>query len=289
MPFSKTTQKRTEAYWKSHYNNFLKPIIEQHHLKVSRSEPLRQNIVRDIIHSLVYSDIIVADLTDRNPNVYWELGVRQSFRHCSITIIDDSSKPSKKIPFNLSSKGVLTYSLLNLNEYSFLELFNKAISDCLVNPKRPDSEVLETITGRTSIYQVIHQEEIRQKIKGLICENEHNYAHYQTILKQVDENLQRKGIIKKPEKYLMFLRLNNPAINALLTERYIADEEIYTLANDMLTLINRINIELDTWYERSTSNVVEEWFNDFRRITPLIFEKYHKKLLELEEAASKYC
>jgi hypothetical protein len=45
-----------------------------------------------MIHKLVFCDIIVADLADGNVNVYWELGIRQSFRHGTITIIDEKSK-----------------------------------------------------------------------------------------------------------------------------------------------------------------------------------------------------
>ena len=82
------------------------------------------------------------------PNVYWELGVRQSFNHCTIAIIDETSRFSKKIPFDVSTKAVLSYSKKDPNKNNFSKSFENAIKDCLENPKRPDSEVLESITGR---------------------------------------------------------------------------------------------------------------------------------------------
>ena len=166
MPFSKSNPKRDANYWSNHFKLFITPICEAHGVKVSRPNPTHENILKGIIHNLIYDDIVVADLTDCNPNVFWELGIRQSFRHCTITIKDETCK--RKIPFDVSGKTVLKYSKDNLANYSFKELFDKAMVECLNNPERPDSEVLESITGRTSIYQVIHQEEINIKLRHLL-------------------------------------------------------------------------------------------------------------------------
>jgi hypothetical protein len=82
MPFSKTTAKRTERYWTDHYNNFLKPKVDSvGGIEAERSKPLRGQILKDIITDLIFADIVIADLTDNNPNVFYELGVRQSFKH----------------------------------------------------------------------------------------------------------------------------------------------------------------------------------------------------------------
>lgn len=73
MPFSQTTN-HSEEYWNEHFLLRLKPLIEScTNLKVIRSEPLRQDILRQIINDLVFSSIVIADLTDNNSNVYWEL------------------------------------------------------------------------------------------------------------------------------------------------------------------------------------------------------------------------
>ena len=93
MPFSKTSEEHTKEYWTNHYHKFLKPLIDSSHpLKAERSSPLRGDIIRQIITKLVTVPIVVADLTDANPNVYWELGVRQSFKHSTVTIAEDGTK-----------------------------------------------------------------------------------------------------------------------------------------------------------------------------------------------------
>jgi hypothetical protein len=292
MPFSRTYKARTKEYWTNHYEKLLKPLIISCNVKVSRSEPLRQNILREIIHKLVFSDIVIADLTDGNPNVYWELGVRQSFRHCTITVIDETSKKisyeaSKKIPFDIAGKSILTYSATDLNKHSFSELFKKAIFDCLENPKLPDSEVLESITGRTSIYQVIHQEEIRQKIEGLIFENNANHSTLERIMKRVEENKNRKGIIKKSTRTIALTHMSNSAINLLLTERYLEEnEKFYVLANHILNLISAVNQNVSTWQDAYDS--VEGYFLENYSSLDLLLKQYQQKLIELREKAKKF-
>lgn len=166
MPFSATSKRHTKEHWDRHFDFFLKPLIELCHVEAFRSTPLRQDIVRQIINDLVFSNIVVADLTDNNPNVYWELGVRQSFKHCTITIAEEGSK---KIPFNINTKSILFYNNEELNKKAdFEETFKQAIMDCLSHPDRPDSTVLETITGRGSIYAIIHREELIRRVQALI-------------------------------------------------------------------------------------------------------------------------
>lgn len=76
MPFSKTTTKRTEKYWTEHFKGFLKPKIETvEELAAERSKPVRGEILRGIITDLISADIVVADLTDSNPNVYYESAI----------------------------------------------------------------------------------------------------------------------------------------------------------------------------------------------------------------------
>ena len=146
MPISKTTVEHSEDYWRKHFETFLEPLIKEcGNLEVFRSEPLRGDLVKQIIEDLCYSPIVVADLTDKNPNVFWELGVRQSFKHGTITIAEAGTK----IPFDISTKATLYYYPKNhLKNEAFREKFKKAIKDCLSNPDSPDSQVLEVIPGR---------------------------------------------------------------------------------------------------------------------------------------------
>lgn len=71
MPFSKTTSKHVESYWALQFADFLKPPIEENSaIEARRSQQLRGDILRGFIEALIRSAVVVADLTDRNPNVY---------------------------------------------------------------------------------------------------------------------------------------------------------------------------------------------------------------------------
>src|SRR2546425_8791263 len=113
MPFTRTSEIHSTEYWTRHYQGFLRPTIETNpNLKARRSTPLRGDVLREIIKDIVISPIVVADLTDANPNVYWELGVRQSFRHGTITIAEEGTH----LPFDVNVKGTLFYKRANLPE-----------------------------------------------------------------------------------------------------------------------------------------------------------------------------
>ena len=148
MPFSKTSEKHTEEYWTHHFDAFLKPLIEETgDLKVFRSKALRGDLVKEIVENLYNSNIVIADLTDKNPNVFWELGVRQSFKHGTITIAEEGTK----LPFDIITKGTLYYYPGNhIKLQEFRTQLKRAVRDCLDNPDKPDSRVLEILPSRLS-------------------------------------------------------------------------------------------------------------------------------------------
>jgi hypothetical protein len=273
MPFSETTKTHTENYWNNHFFNFLKPIIESCNVQAFRSVPLRQNILRQIVNDLVYSPIVVADLTDGNPNVFWELGVRQSFRHGTITIADTSFK----IPFDISNKGILRYSTDQSGREEFTKILKEAISDCLANPMRPDSEVLETITGRTSVYATIHHEELIRKVDGLISEGLLNIQIMNTILSQAFENKGKKFASIRG-KMVIITRLSFASIELLLAERYLEqDSKFYQSIHNLLATIHAVNHQLANW---STEGLTEKWLSanipDIKKECEIYFRTVNK-------------
>ena len=90
MPFAQSSDEHTEEYWTNHFYKFLKPEIEKiPSLKASRSDELRGDILKKIINDIYNSYVVVADLTDHNSNVFWELGIRQSFKYRTITTAEE--------------------------------------------------------------------------------------------------------------------------------------------------------------------------------------------------------
>lgn len=269
MPFSETSEKHTEKYWTDHFQNFLKPLIEEcGQLEARRSESLRGDILKQIITNLVVSPIVVADLTDFNPNVYWELGVRQSFRYGTITIAEVGTA----LPFDVFAKGTLFYHDSHIGNEQFCSDFKRTIGHCLVSPNSPDSSVLETLSGRGTLFEIIHRAEILRRIDALI--EEYNWNH-KLLLEII-------GLVKKNKKNLedrtwVSSRFMSAAAELLVIDRYLDENQsFYETIGICLTSVSALNEMLRVWGTSPES--AEEWFEKNGGLYKKRFKK-HKKAL----------
>jgi hypothetical protein len=253
MPFSKTKEHHSEEYWYRHFNSYLKPLIERNQeLEAFRSEPLRGDIAKQIILDLFNSDIIVADLTDHNPNVLWELGVRQSFKPCTVTIAEVDTQ----IPFHFSHKGILFYNGDHLDNQPFEEKFIQSLKDCLEKPNESDSPVIDALGGRGTLYSIIHKDENNRRVSALKREYSKNKACFEVMV-SISEGNQALRLQKKDPMPMEGL-LSFPAAESLLVDRYLdQDEEFYTKLIDYVEFINFISAFQDKWVERPIA--IENW------------------------------
>lgn len=255
MPFSKTSDYHTEEYWTKQFEDFVKPIIESHSLTAYRSSPLRGDVLRQIITDLVTAPLVIADLTDANPNVYWELGVRQSFKHCTITIAENGTT----LPFDLGIKGTLFYFPKNhLKMGGFRNKLSAAINDCLKNPAIPDSHVLETISGRGTLYQILMKDEAIRKLNAVLNEIKNNSSYLKYVEDTYKENSNRRKE-GKGVTYITF-RLRVSTLDHLIVNRYIdAPDNFYEVVSDYLDECIRINSQIDFCDLAENSESGESW------------------------------
>lgn len=89
------------------YVMFIASTLEEAGYKVLRADDIKsqQNILKDIISAIRNCDLLVADLTGANPNVYYELGLAHAFRKPVILITQELGD----LPFDLRSYRVVTY------------------------------------------------------------------------------------------------------------------------------------------------------------------------------------
>lgn len=233
MPFSKSSENHTEEYWTTHFHKFLKPLIEEiPGMEAYRVESLHGDILKQIITDLVVAPIVVAELTDHNPNVFWELGVRQSFKHNTITIAEEGTP----LPFDVSSKATLFYNPNNhLKMEEFRGLFKKALIECRTSPDKTDSYVLETISGRGTLFEIMRFDETKRRIESLIEETEGNQNAYNNFRKFV-KKYNTVDIFKSTAPYAIF---QTQSAELLLSNRYI-DEDLlfYRTLRNYYNLVN---------------------------------------------------
>ncbi|MDG6904413.1 MAG: hypothetical protein JRN20_01355 [Nitrososphaerota archaeon] len=255
MPFSQTSTEHTEAYWTGHFEQFLKPLIDSYGLDAYRSAPLRGDILRKIITDLVRAPIVVADLTDHNPNVFWELGVRQSFKNGTITIAQEGTK----LPFDISNKGTLFYYPQDhVKMPKFQANLKQAILDALSSDPSPDSHVLESISGRGTLFQIIRRDDTIRRLKGLLSELAFNSMILEDVLNTTKQNIAIRKETKPSGIVYSTSRLRHGAIDLLINERYIeAADDFWMLSDSVVGDFLNINDQLSLW--ESTPNATEKY------------------------------
>ncbi|MDD5472812.1 MAG: hypothetical protein PHU34_01550 [Candidatus Methanoperedens sp.] len=279
MPFSQTTDEHTEEYWKEHFENFLKPLIEENlDFEARRSEALRGDILKQIITDLVVSPVVVSNLTDNNTNVYWELGVRQSFKHGTITIAEEGIK----LPFDIGGKGTLFYYPKNhLKMKGFVKQFKEAIQDCCSHPDRPDSHVLETISGRGTLFEIFRRDEAIRRLDAVLSECNKNLLILKAIAYRVRLNQQDIKNYKVPADRFRII-----AIELLITNRYVDEEwAFFELAERCWNQLYGINEQLNTW--RISSDSTEKFILKTNEETKNIIEGFKAKVEVARDKLSK--
>lgn len=147
MPFS-TTESCSEDDWTLLFEALFKPTIEGADLdfECRRSVATRGNIVASILQELKESYVVLADLTDHNANVFYELGVRHSLKDRTILI----AQKEEDIPFDLRAYA---YHIYNWRTEDGKEAFTTRITELLSeidsNPDRPDNPVSDFL-GRAT-------------------------------------------------------------------------------------------------------------------------------------------
>lgn len=258
MPFSKTKGSRNETYWNRHWK-FLKEKIEEiPGIVAKRSEALRGDILRQIILDLYSAEIVVADLTDLNPNVYWELGVRQSYKNGTVTIAESK----KQIAFDMGMKSILRYyPKAAMKNEEFVKKLKKAIIDCIDNPDTIDSHVLDTLGGRGSLYQIINHEENLRRIESLLSEINFNRQIYISYLTYSKKNIKLREEGKLNEILMETSRMSTSAIELLLVDRYLNEpNEFYEELQRYLGSLTGIMGVRDMW--NLSGETYENWFID---------------------------
>ena len=69
--------------------------------------------------------------------------------------------------------------------------FKGAIQDCLTNPDRPDSHVLETLSGRGTLFEIFRREEATRRLDAVLAEWKMNAKTLAVIRRQVKANKKR--------------------------------------------------------------------------------------------------
>lgn len=131
MPFS-STKTHSASEWTKIYEHIFKPSIEECGYLCERAVPTGSPI-KSIIEKLRHSTIVLADFTDANPNVFYELGVRHSLSKRTIIV----AQRIEQIPTDLRGYWSIIYGRQTAEVNQFSGNLKKVISEMMENPDIP--------------------------------------------------------------------------------------------------------------------------------------------------------
>lgn len=125
------------------YEDMIAPAVVQadSEFRCVRADDIRQsgNIVRDIVTHLVEADLVIADLTDQNPNVFYELGVRHALSRPVLLL----AQKIEDVPFDLRSYRTIVYGISQRAATKFKAELSLTIRAMFSGENKPDGPVAD--------------------------------------------------------------------------------------------------------------------------------------------------
>lgn len=131
--------------------NLIAPALAACDIQGGTTEPFLQagNIRTDMFQQLLVADVVVADVSVHNANVFYELGIRHALQPKRTLLLRAKSKkdpaqrgPQDEVPFDLRTDRYLEYD--SDSPVEKLELLTEALRQTLASEK-PDSPVFQML------------------------------------------------------------------------------------------------------------------------------------------------
>lgn len=143
LPFAGTSS-CTESQWSSIFEDLIKPAVEESGYKYicKKSESQSGSLIGHVLDNLNRSELVIADITDKNPNVLYELGIRHALQKKKgfATIIITQNED--QIPTDLKGETYKHYGWKTDEECDgFRKKIKKAIEKLELEPDQTISRV----------------------------------------------------------------------------------------------------------------------------------------------------
>lgn len=114
------------------YDDVIKPVSEKIGLQAFRADEIHKPgfILKDIVTSIVESEIIVAEISALNPNVFYELGYAHAIDKTTILLAERDGP----LPFDISGYRVIFYDNTIKGKRHVEDSFRKHLSSILHEP-----------------------------------------------------------------------------------------------------------------------------------------------------------
>ena len=131
------------------YQEVYKPVCAASGIDCWRVDEISRpgSITRDIVEGILDADIVIADLTGKNANVFYELGIAHSVGNKTIM----TAQNREDVPFDIANYRVLFYEqTIKGSKQLFLDL-DKAIKELMAALDRTNNPLQEALSNRNFI------------------------------------------------------------------------------------------------------------------------------------------
>lgn len=264
MPIS-TPEGYTENHFKQVYETIIAPAVVKAGYEPYRVDDDRicDSIIDKILRNLVECEMAVCDLSSRNPNVMYELGIRQAYGKKVVLIQDEKSQPI----FDVSAINTVFYNSRRIYEDVIASQNN--ISEAIISTAKEDSISLMSIANmRPATIEVqsenddkqiseklllsilsavrrLEQSQVMQsrKLNVPITSNDYIFARYFDLQNDIDKAISRQKVDKDELDY--YRRKISFFISELLHDSNMLSDEQKDILASAINIRNKLQTAID--------------------------------------------
>lgn len=264
MPIS-TPEGYTENHFKQVYETIIAPAVVKAGYEPYRVDDDRicDSIIDKILRNLVECEMAVCDLSSRNPNVMYELGIRQAYGKKVVLIQDEKSQPI----FDVSAINTVFYNSRRIYEDVIASQNN--ISEAIISTAKEDSISLMSIANMRpatieaqsenddkqiseklllsilSTVRRLEQSQVMQsrKLNVPITSNDYILARYFDLQNDIDKAISRQKVDKDELDY--YRRKISFFISELLHDSNMLSDEQKDILASAINIRNKIQTMID--------------------------------------------
>lgn len=206
------------GHFKRVYEYIIKPaVIHAGFVPIRADENQKTNfIVLDILKQIIDSEICICDLSSSNPNVLYELGIRQAF-NLPVTIIKDSKTP---IIFDIQGLRDIEY-----NENLRIDNVTEAIERISITLKNTYNNLTKDINSLVKLLGIFPSNSNLNEISNKYKDAEINSSNYEIeycvnkfLMDKEEEGLSTKTIKTYRYQLSLFMKYTKKNVNEIKKE-----------------------------------------------------------------------
>lgn len=219
------------------YEQIYKSVCHLNDLECWRVDEISTpgSITKDIVVGIIEADIIIADLTHKNPNVFYELGIAHSSGNKTLM----TSQHKSDVPFDIANYRIIFYEQTISGSKEFLSKLDAAIKEMLKSLDQTNNPVQEVLSNRSMIGA--------KKNVPLI-----KVLNYGTLPSRVRKMIEEEGVIYAEEMKELNLeelkvkhRLGRDSLGALVAA--LLKYDLYHDIKQLNDLASKYRLDTKSW------------------------------------------